>query len=343
MKKGTDAVDIHAFEDGNHSILRGFNYLLLACFLCILIATGAGLIALETDLSYLPAGTEHTRDLIFIGVLANAVLLVLFGVLMSILKRGNDRQEINRQKARQLELASIRMFNSQEQEKRLVAWKLHEGTAQTLVAIKTRVELACKHDSRGGVPDNAEHLRAVLPIIQDAIHDVRSIAVDLRPSSLDDLGVIPTLRWLCGKVESLYPGLLVETQVEIQEQDIPRALKVSIFRVAQEVLYALAPNAGDDSVRLVLRPGGGSDSIELGIESTAAVRALENATTRSAQVALSRLQERVMQTGGKFSLQRTRDKRMTLGIRASWQVQVVDQPYACTPILDRAAGFDISP
>jgi two-component system NarL family sensor kinase len=250
----------------------------------------------------------------------------------------NHQQEATRRKARQLELASIKMFNSQEQEKKLVAWKLHEGTLQTLVAIKTRVELACKRDSRGGVSENTDRLEALLPIIQDAIHDVRSIAIDLRPSSLDDLGVIPTLGWLCRKFESIDPGLLIEPQFDILEQDIPRALKISIFRVAQEALYGLAPNAGDSSVRLVLREG--MDSIDLVIEGNAAVRAMENGTPRTAQIGLSRLQERIMQTGGKFSLARTRDKRMTGGIRVSWRV--ADQPYVCAPVLDRVAGSDIS-
>ena len=342
MNKGGDAVGIHAFEDGNHSTLRGLNYLLLACFLCILVATAAGVIALQIDLSYLPVGAEPTQALRFTGatsVLANVVLLVLFGVLMYAVRRLNHQQEATRRKARQLELASIKMFNSQEQEKKLVAWKLHEGTVQTLVAIKTRVELACKHDGRGGISDSADRLEALLPIIQDAIHDVRSIAIDLRPSSLDELGVIPTLRWLCRKFESLYPGLLIEAQCDILEQDIPRALKISIFRVAQEALYDLAPNAGDSSVRLVLRES--KDSIDLVIEGNAVVRALENGTPRTAQIALSRLQERVMQTGGEFSLERTRGKRMTRGIRVSWRV--ADQPYVCAPVLGRVAGSDIAP
>ena len=335
MNRGRGAGDTHAFAHSKQDSLRVLNYFSLASFLCIVVATVAGIVALEIDLNHLPAGTEHTQALILTGVvavLANVVLLVLFGVLMSIVRRLNCLQEKTRQDARKLELASIRMFNAQEQEKKLIAWKLHEGTLQTLVAIKTRVELARQHDGRGGVSEGAERLGAVLPIIQDAIHDVRSIAIDLRPSSLDDLGLIPTLRWLCRKFESLYPGLLVEAQVEIQEQNIPRSLKPPIFRVAQEALYTLAPNARDSSVRLVLREG--RDSIDLVIDGNAVVRARENGTPETAQITFSKLQTRVIQTGGRFSLERTRDKSMMLGIRLSWAV--ADQPNACTPILDRA-------
>ena len=342
MDKSTGRADSQAFEDENRGSMRVLRYLSLASFACIVVATVAGIVAVPTDLSSLPAGTERSQASIFSGVtavLANAVLLVLFGVLMSIVRRLNNVQEKTRQEARKLELASIRMFSSQEQDKKLVAWKLHEGTLQTLVAIKTRVQLACRHDRRSGVSEKLEHLEAVLPIIQDAIDDVRSIATDLQPSSLDDLGVVPTLRWLCRKFESLYPGVLVDAQVEILEQDIPRALNVSIFRAAEEALYSLAPHARDGSVRLVLRAG--RDSIDLVIEGNAIARARENGAPETAQNNFSKLQMRVLQTGGRFSLERTRDKSMMLGIRLSWPV--ADEPFACAPILDRAAGSDISP
>jgi signal transduction histidine kinase len=341
MDKGMDRADSRAFEDENRDSMRVLRYLSLASFACIVVATVAGIIAVHTGLSFLPVGTEHSQASTFSGVtavLANALLLVLFGVLMSIVRRLNNVQEKTRQEARKLEVASMGMFSSEEQDKKLVAWKLHEGTLQTLVAIKTRVQLACQCDRRGGASEKLEALEAVLPIIQDAIDDVRSIATDLRPSSLDDLGVVPTLRWLCRRFESLYPGVLVEAHVEILEQDIPRALKVPIFRVAEEALYSLAPHARHGSMQLVLRAG--RDSIDLIIEGNAVARARVNGTPETAPITFPKLQTRVLQTGGRFSLERTRDKSMMLGIRVSWPV--ADEPYAGAPILDRAAGSDIS-
>ena len=78
----------------------------------------------------------------------------------------------------------------EEQKKQKIAIDLHEGLAQTLSAIKVNVESS----SRGNLRDaNAQPLEHIVPVLQNAIQEVRSIATELRPSSLDDLGLLPTI------------------------------------------------------------------------------------------------------------------------------------------------------
>ena len=183
MKHRSDTVRIRALEDDARGSMRRLKYLFFATFLCLVLGVLAGILALGLDLSSLPGNTQHARLPIFaasVAVFANVGLVVLLALLVHIVRRLHQREEMTREKARQLELAAVRMFNSQEQEKKLVAWKLHEGTVQALVAIKTRVELACRHDSLEGGSGVAERLSTILPIIQDTIDDVRAIATEKR-------------------------------------------------------------------------------------------------------------------------------------------------------------------
>ena len=81
---------------------------------------------------------------------------------------------------------------------------------------------------------------SIIPMLQEAIQEVRTIATDLRPASLDDLGLLPTLNWLCREFEQQHPGIRIERQISLQEQDIPPPLKVILYRIIVSVLDDVA-------------------------------------------------------------------------------------------------------
>jgi len=80
-------------------------------------------------------------------------------------------------------------------------------------------------------PETTAALRGMIPIIQAAIDEARRIQTNLRPSMLDDLGILVTLRWSCWQFESTYSKIRIRQSISIEEQEVPDLLKTVIFRV----------------------------------------------------------------------------------------------------------------
>jgi len=313
MNKAGTTVDDYAHGQGD-SATRW--WLSLRTGLLIIMSVGVlGIVVLKPDMENL------LRMDIMLCIGLTAVLLFFCGLLFTIMRRLKNRQARITERGREMVQASMRTFTSQEQANEQFARKLHDSTVQTLVAIKTRVELASQHAREKGLSDDAEHLATILPIIQDTIDEVRTIAMDLRPLSLDDLGVIPTLTWLCRKSKSRYAGLQLETRFEIREQDIPQALKISIFRGVQETLNRLGPFAGDKAMCLMLCKEKGAIIFSVEGHTVAEMAARRPGMRQlSMHVALSELRERVMQTGGAFSLEPVQNKNGVSRIYVSWPI-----------------------
>jgi signal transduction histidine kinase len=86
----------------------------------------------------------------------------------------------------------------------------------------------------------------------------------LRPSTLDDLGILATISWFCREFQNIYSKIRIEKRIDIKEDEVPDPLKTIIYRVMQEALSNSAKHSGADLVRLSLRRPDGA--IELAIE-----------------------------------------------------------------------------
>ena len=159
---------------------------------------------------------------------------------------------------------SARLLSVQEEERRRLARELHDSLGQTLAAMKFSIENAIGKN-RMQDPDEAFRLLGrLIPTIQDAIVEVRNIYTGLRPTILDDLGIIATIEWFCREFRAVFPNLHVETVTMIDEEDVPEALKIVIFRIIQEALGNAARHSRAERVDLSLVRG--QRGIDLTIE-----------------------------------------------------------------------------
>ena len=145
-----------------------------------------------------------------------------------------------------------------------------------------------------------------MPMIQETIEEARRVQMDLRPSILDDLGILATLSWLCREFQTTYASIRVEKEIDIEEEAVPSLLKTTIYRVSQDTLNNVAKHGGADFVRLSLRHTGGS--IELAIQDNGQGFDLGEALTREGSrrgVGLSSLRERTELSGGSFGVEST--------------------------------------
>lgn len=161
----------------------------------------------------------------------------------------------------ELKLLSEKLLSAQEQERKRIASELHDTVGQYLSAIKFSLDNVNVLLEGGQVASGLRSLRALLPVIQEAIFEVRRISMDLRPAILDDLGLLATLSWHCRTFQDIYANIAIEKQIEIQEGDVPAKLRTTIYRIVQEALNNVAKHAKAD--RVVLGLGKTGAAIEL--------------------------------------------------------------------------------
>jgi signal transduction histidine kinase len=150
-----------------------------------------------------------------------------------------------RLEARTVELArlSTRMIGQHEEERRRLSRELHDETAQVFSAVK--MELGVLRDS--AQPRQAEGLDHVLTLIDTGIRSIRSVTNDLRPSLLDDLGLLPALRSLVadfGERSGIRTGLAVPTALP----PLSREAELALFRALQEALSNVLRHANARTV-----------------------------------------------------------------------------------------------
>jgi signal transduction histidine kinase len=213
----------------------------------------SGVLEIYTDVTPLVYQNERTE----FGLLALVGLLLafLYGVLLLIMRHAtriiDSQQTTIRDRTATLEMLSAQMLKSGEMEKKRIASDLHEGLAQTLSAIKVYVERS--REKNGSAEANTESLEQLVPVLQSAISEVQAIATELRPSSLDDLGLLPTIRWFCREFEQLHPAIRIEQKLALRESDLPVALKIVLYRIIESTLKNLVLYGDADQIRIDLQ------------------------------------------------------------------------------------------
>ncbi len=144
---------------------------------------------------------------------------------------------------------SARLVQAQEQERRSIARELHDEVGQSLTALLLEVGAAGALSGEGAVRSRLDSIAADAERI---VEEVRRIALSLRPSMLDDLGLVPALEWQAREVGQR-SGLAVEVVAEESAGQLPEAHRTCIYRVTQEALQNSVRHAGASKVRIGLK------------------------------------------------------------------------------------------
>ena len=114
-----------------------------------------------------------------------------------------------------------------------MAKELHDSIGSSLAAIKFAVEEKLQ-SMRKNPPTDIISLETIVDHIHETIKEVRRISTNLRPSMLDDLGLLATIKWYCQSSGEIYSDTCIETKLELKETDIHDLGKTVIYRVMQE-------------------------------------------------------------------------------------------------------------
>ncbi|MCI0559064.1 MAG: sensor histidine kinase, partial [Nitrososphaera sp.] len=209
------------------------------------------------------------------------------------------------------------LMTAYEDERKRIAAELHDGIGQSLSAIKYSLENeVTKLGQSYPSGETLGALERVAQRIQEAIGELREIALGLRPAMLEDLGILSTLDWFSRTYLSVHPHINVVKRYVIEECDIPQELKVVIYRIVQEGFNNIAKHANADQVILELE------------KTTTAIRLLIKDNGKGFDVhqrenpgiggrlgfGLITMRERAASSGGEFSLTSGVDSGTTLEI-----------------------------
>lgn len=152
----------------------------------------------------------------------------------------------------------------QESERQRIAVDLHDGLGQSLTLIRMALENVASLLAANEFSEAADSLQQLKSKVKDVTGELRRIAMDLRPSMLDDLGILATLSWFFRECESTCHSITIEKRILVQESSVPIPLKITIFRILQEAVCNSVKHAKADHIRVGLIKDG--DVLHLSIE-----------------------------------------------------------------------------
>jgi PAS domain S-box-containing protein len=172
-------------------------------------------------------------------------------------------EETLRKNAKQLHDLSRRVVDVQEDERRHLAHELHDEIGQVLSAIFLNLQ-SVKTECG---PTACPRIDESIGLVDHAARQVRNLSLDLRPSLLDDLGLISTLRWYAER-QAERAGFQLHFEALTSGARLPAEMEITCFRVCQEALtnivrHSKARNVwltfqeqGDEAVQLIVRDDG---------------------------------------------------------------------------------------
>ena len=156
-----------------------------------------------------------------------------------------------RESENQVRFFASQCLTAQETERKRIAGELHDSIAASLGAVRLRIDKVAEEMKKG--PCGPESLQDLASAVTEINQEVRRIMADLRPSILDDLGIIPAMNWFCREYQKTYSHISVENQIGISEHEVPDSLKTPIFRICQEAMNNIAKYSKASLVNLSLK------------------------------------------------------------------------------------------
>ena len=206
--------------------------------------------------------------------------------------------------AGELQRVSRLVLTAQENERERIAADLHDGLGQSLSAVRFGLQSIGVALGNGAISDARGTLHCLDGVVKNALEEVRRLAMNLRPSTLDDLGVLATISWFLREFQALYRTIAVIPEVRVTEADIPAEAKVALFRVVQEAMNNVAKHSQATTVRLRLERRG--DRLHLAIEDDGVgfdAAAVASRTGLDKRHGHTCARERVQSTGGAFGIE----------------------------------------
>jgi signal transduction histidine kinase len=159
-------------------------------------------------------------------------------------------------------------------------------------------------------------LEQLVPKVKYALAEMRRISMNLRPSILDDLGILPALAWFFREFEASGEKTKIEREIGISEADVPPPLRIAIFRILQEATNNAVKHA--DAERITVSLCNVSDTIEFSIEDNGKgfdSAGVGNNGSFNKGLGLQSMRERAELSGGTYDMESAPGKGTRIRVR----------------------------
>ncbi len=213
----------------------------------------------------------------------------------------------------------MKIIEMQEEERKRVAREIHDGPAQSLANLVMRVEVA-QNMLHKDLEKADKELEDLKNIVRSSVKDVRKIIYDLRPMSLDDLGLIPTLRRY---IEDFIDETDINIEFEVlgEERELPSTHEITIFRLIQEGLNNIRKHAKADTGRVRLEFAAENLNLLI-VDDGLGFDTDENQTD---SYGITSMKERTNLLDGEFDLQSSRNRGTRIRIKLPLELRKDDR------------------
>lgn len=167
------------------------------------------------------------------------ILVTLWSMALLMQWRGQAEEGMRR--------LSRQLLEVQENERRHLARELHDEVMQTLTALKLSLGAAAQAPTIA-----TRQLEESVETVDDLVEQVRSLSLDLRPSMLDDLGLVPALEWYCQRQSRRLAVPIAFFTAPFSSRPSPE-VETTCFRVVQEALTNTAKHSQATQVKVTLQ------------------------------------------------------------------------------------------
>jgi len=194
-----------------------------------------------------------------------------------------------------------------------IARQLHHDLRQVLSGIGSDLEDAVRQIEGKEVKTGLESLRTLIPKVRNSIDELLRIGTHIFPTTLEDIGILATISWLCREFQETYSDIQIEKQIDIQENQIPYFLKIMIYKTLRDALTSMVTHSKADLVHLSLQQK--NKRIDLTIQDNGKGFDVGEVLKRESQretLGLSSLRERVKLSCGAYRNKSVKGKGTTI-------------------------------
>lgn len=179
------------------------------------------------------------------------------GKAIDLLARNFRELGSHLESAEQSRALGLHVIRAQEEERRRLAREIHDGPTQLLNSVVLRIDV-CQRFFESDPERLKQELQQLKELVRLSLQDVRKIIFDLRPMTLDDLGLIPALRTFLKDYQAK-TGIETDFAVFGHDKRFDPTHEIAIFRIVQEALTNANKHAGASRVWVKVETAGGKE------------------------------------------------------------------------------------
>ena len=236
------------------------------------------------------------RMLAFTVLLGLGIAAVTVIRMTKLEKHAEVQRKRMEETERELRRLSRQLVQAQEAERKSLSRELHDEVGQTLTGL--RMELRSLQELRTAPEEQFQsHLDDAKRLTEQSLRALRDLAMGLRPSMLDDLGLGPAIQWQARQFAKR-TGIPVNVEIAGLPAEIPESHRTCVYRVVQEALTNCARHARAKEIQIAV--AGGASGIRVSVQDDGT--GFEPARVRGRGLGLIGIEERVMELGGELTV-----------------------------------------